>query len=215
MKPLALISGVAAALLLAGCASSNFSYAPPGSRQVETTKTIARSRDAVWASAVPALGKDFFVINNMDKASGLINISYSGDPHDYIDCGRMTGYFENASGRRNFAFDGSDKDATYTQYRNPLLLNVRRQMNLDGRVNIIFETISANETRVTVNTRYVVQRNIAVRASNGMSDGRQDNVAFNSNSRGAFPEAGGGYGSARTECVATGKLERDILSLIQ
>ncbi|WP_175682668.1 hypothetical protein [Burkholderia cenocepacia] len=212
MKSLALLTGVSAALLLAGCASSNLSYTAPGAHPTETTKTIAKSRDAVWAAAVPALGKDFFVINNMDKASGLINVSYSGDPHDFVDCGHVTGFFENARGRQNYSFDGSIKDTAYTQYKNPLLINVRRQMNLDGRVNIIFESVSANETRVTVNARYVVQRHLAARASNGASDGVNDNVAFSSGGRGAFGDIGG---SVHTECVPTGKLERDILSLIQ
>ncbi|WP_175787313.1 hypothetical protein [Burkholderia anthina] len=212
MKTLVLVSGVSAALMLAGCASSGLSYTAPQTHSAATTKTISKSRDAVWASAVPALGKDFFVINNMDKASGLINVSYSGDPHDFVDCGHVTGFFENARGRQDYSFDGSVKDTAYTQYKNPLLINIRRQMNLDGRVNIIFESVTANETRVTVNARYVVQRHVAARASNGMADGVNDNVAFSSGGRGAFSNVGS---NIQTECVPTGKLERDILSLIQ
>jgi len=73
-----LVSGF---LLLTGCASASVKYRPPdGSVQPNYTKDLSRSRDDVWNDAVAALGQRFFVINNLDKASGLINISYSGDP---------------------------------------------------------------------------------------------------------------------------------------
>ncbi len=187
---------------------------PPSNHQSAITKTIEKPRDAVWADSVPALGKDFFVINNLDKASGLINVSYSGDPHDYVDCGHINASFENLSGRRDYSFDGSVKDTTYALYKYPILVNFRRQMNLDGRVNIIFEAVGPTETRVTVNARYVVQRQLNARASNGQTGAQADSVAFSSRGHAAFSEAGGGS-TARTECVPTGKLEQEILSLIQ
>ncbi|KVP76893.1 hypothetical protein WJ94_15895 [Burkholderia ubonensis] len=212
MRTLALLFGTTAVAALAGCASSNLAYTRPIARHTDTTKTIAKSRDAVWASAVPSLGKDFFVINNLDKASGLINVSYSGDPHDYVDCGHINAYFQNATGRHDYSFDGSAKEAVYTLYKYPVLVNFRRQMNLDGRINIIFETISANETRVTVNARYVMQRQLTARASNGRGDSNTSSIAFSSGGTATFPEMNTADG---TECVPTGKLERDILSLIQ
>jgi hypothetical protein len=50
-------------LLLTGCASARLDYRPPGQR--------------------------FFVINNFDRASGLINISSRGYPARFVDCGTI------------------------------------------------------------------------------------------------------------------------------
>ena len=38
---------------------------------------------------VAGIGDSFFVINNLDKESGFINVSYSGDPCMFVDCGRV------------------------------------------------------------------------------------------------------------------------------
>ena len=207
-----LLPATAFLLFLSGCASSTLSYTEPANVQkVQISKTIDKPRDAVWAAAVPALGKDFFVINNMDKASGLINVSYSGDPHSFVDCGHISASFSNLRGTQNFEFDGSARDANYTQYKNPLMINLHRQMNLDGRINIIFESPTPNTTVVTVNARYVLDRHLQARASNGAGDSRQDEVSFSSNGRAAFPEVGV---TQATSCVPTGKLEQDVLRLI-
>ena len=62
------------------------------------SKVIDKPRDAVWNASVPALGRQFFVINNLDKSSGLINVSYSGDPEKYVDCGQVSSYVKNLQG---------------------------------------------------------------------------------------------------------------------
>jgi len=199
---------------LTGCVSSEFTYTPPTTQPVRAgfTKTINKSRDAVWAAAVPALGKDFFVINNMDKASGLINVSYSGDPHAFVDCGHFTGFFQNAQGRRDFSFDGSAKDAVYTQYIKPNAANVQRHLNLDGRINIIFESPTPDTTLVTVNARYVLDKRNNVQLFTGQSGVNTDQISFGSTIPGSFtPTADGTV----TQCVATGKLEHTVLDQIQ
>jgi hypothetical protein len=64
---------------------------------IANTRAVDMSRDELWTRLIPELGKRFFVINNLDKASGLINISYTGDPELYVDCGRITSYVKNAA----------------------------------------------------------------------------------------------------------------------
>jgi len=74
--------------VLPGCASVSFDYRPPTTTiRQNHAKDVSRPKDQVWNDTVAALGQRFFVINNLDKASGLINISYSGDPARYVDCG--------------------------------------------------------------------------------------------------------------------------------
>src|SRR6266513_940375 len=83
----------------------NFVYVPPSTRVTPTSETLVNEPfDAVWDRLVGRLATGFFVINNIDKASRLINVSYSSDaPGDFVDCGRST---------RQFSF--KDESQTYT-----------------------------------------------------------------------------------------------------
>jgi hypothetical protein len=201
----------ATVLLLAGCAGQ-VSYVRPSSSIAPGANmaSIAKSRDAVWATAVPELGKRFFVINNLDKASGFINISYSGDPEKYVDCGRVTSYVKNARGERTYDFAGSKAQQSY-EVMNPGagLFFIDRRMSLEGRVNLVFEEVSPTETRVTANTRYVVSRQRTVRAAaNNIPQSMNDNISFNTGSSATFA----GASDQAAECTSTGALEREILS---
>jgi hypothetical protein len=148
------------------------------------------------------------------QASGLINVSYSGDPERYIDCGRITSYVKNARGERTYDFAGSKAQQIY-EIMDPAsgLLFIDRRMTLEGRVNLIFEEVGSNATLVTVNTRYVVGRTQAIRsAANNASRNTNDTVSFNSGGGASFPANAKGQS---LECVATGVLEREILSFIK
>ena len=181
---------------------------PPGSN----SKIIDRSRDTVWSTAVPELGKRFFVINNLDKSSGLINISYTGDPDKYVDCGRIISFVKNARGERTYNFAGSSAQQSYEIMESGGLFFIDRRMTLEGRVNLIFEEVSPSQTRVTANTRYVVQRTRAIRAAaNNASQTVSDSISFKSASSASFP----GHESQAAQCAATGALEQEILEALR
>ena len=176
-------------------------------------KLIAKPRDVVRASAVPELGKQFYVINNLDKSSGLMNLSYTGDPERFIDCGRITSYVKNAQGERNYNFAGAKSQQSY-EIMNPGvgLFFIDRRMSLEGRVNIIFEEVGPSQTRVTANTRYVVQRQRVIRqAANNFPQTINDSITFNSGGGSTFA----GPSDSVAECAATGTLEREILESIR
>jgi hypothetical protein len=198
---------------LAGCAGQ-VDYIQP--KQFVTpdsnTKIINKPRDAVWNSAVQALGKQFFVINNIDKSSGLLNVSYSGDPEKYVDCGLITSKVKNLAGERVHMFLAAKAQQTYeimnVQYG---LMIVDRRMDLDGRINVIFEEASPTSTRVTANTRYVLKRTTEQRNPAGQRIGASSNtISFNTAGRASFP---GGEQNG-LDCVAIGSLERELLDLI-
>ena len=200
--------------LVSGCAGK-LDYVRPTTPATASTnyKIIDKPREAVWNASVPELGKQFFVINNLDKSSGLINISYSGDPEKYIDCGRITSYVKNARGERTYDFAGAKAQQTYEVMNGNGLFFMERKMSLDGRVNLVFEELSPNQTKVTANTRYVVQRQQTARsAANNFPQSASDSISFNSGSSSSFAENADGRA---TECVSTGSLEREILSAIK
>ncbi|MFZ0050306.1 MAG: hypothetical protein WAK96_00895, partial [Desulfobaccales bacterium] len=89
-------------LILSGCAGKLDYAAPSPTSTINNSIIVDKSKDEVWKTIVPALGKKFFVINNLDKESGIINVSYKGDPEQYVDCGRITSYVANARGERTY-----------------------------------------------------------------------------------------------------------------
>lgn len=212
MKRVLAILSVAA---LVGCAGK-VDYIRPLTHvaQGHNSKLIKKPREAVWAASVPALGKQFFVINNLDKSSGLINLSYTGDPEKYIDCGRITSYVKNAHGERTYDFAGAKAHQVY-EIMDPGsgLFFFDRRMNLEGRVNLIFEEVDSFTTRVTATTRYVVTRTQIVRSTaGGFPHNVTDTISFNSGGGAPFPPNKNGEFA---ECTARGVLEQEVLSAVQ
>jgi hypothetical protein len=206
---------VSSVALLAACAGQ-VDYVRPSTTPSpgQNVKIIAKGRDAVWAASVPALGKQFFMINNLDKASGLLNISYTGDPERYIDCGRITSFVKNAQGERTYDFAGAKAQQNY-EIMNPGvgLFFLDRRMSLEGRVNLIFEEVGPATTQVTANTRYVVVRTQTARsAAGGMPSNSSETISFNSGGGASFPANPQGQSA---ECASRGTLEAEILSAVQ
>jgi hypothetical protein len=198
------------ALALSGCAGEFRYTSPVTSVSSENSKLVARSKDEVWKDLIPELGKQFFVINNLDKDSGLINISYTGDPSAYIDCGQIYSFVQNARGERTYNFPASSASQSYEIMEDTLYM-VDRRMNLEGRVNLVVQEADANQTLVTANTRYVVTRSgTMTQAYPAVSRSFNDTVSFNSGGRATFPGQ-----SNNTVCVATGKLEAELLELVK
>lgn len=200
------------ATLLSGCAG-RVDYTPPESfTQSNNQVVINKSREEVWSNSVPQLGKSFFVINNIDQSSGLINISYSGDPEKYINCGWIESYVKNARGERTYRFPAARARKRYETYEQGMFLFIDRGMSLDGRINLIFEEVSPQSTRVTANTRYVVERDINLSTANGRTHSMSDTISFNSGESASFPM---NNKNGATTCVSNGNLEEEVLGTIQ
>ncbi|TVZ54185.1 hypothetical protein FBZ81_107204 [Azospirillum brasilense] len=194
-----------ASALLANCAGK-VDYTPPQVYSNATnTKAINKTKEQVWSELIPALSKDFFVINNLDKSSGLINVSYAGDPSSYIDCGTITSYVKNARGERTYTFNGAEKYKQYEIMTNDNLIFVERKADLEGRMNIIVSESGKNQSVLTANTRYVLTVSSRVSDVAGNQVSQNNMISFNT----------GGVGQGReTICRPNGKLEQTILGLV-
>lgn len=136
--PIALF--ILAGSVLGGCASGV--YTPP----VATTPTIAhertihRSFDDTWSSLIEYASGTFFAIDNFEKESGLMTLSFgSNEPENFIDCGHMKA----SSLTRNV-------DMPYVSY---LVQNYGAR--LDGKMNVVVKAVDSGTTQVRVNARYV------------------------------------------------------------
>lgn len=195
---------VASLASLTACISGTQSYQPPAiSMKIPNSVTIKETKDVVWKRMVTNLSKDFYVINNLDKETGLINISYSSDPEAIIDCGRVT---IDVSGPRpqSSTFAGAQAHTNYigTMGKPEVMVNVTRRISVEGRSNILVQPVSAKETIVTANVRYIVSKDISTNMGHRMSS----KATFNSKNEGAFDD------NSPTRCRPTGKFESDILN---
>ena len=195
-------------LSLAGCIGGKATYYDPLPEQgAQTSILSSQTKDIVWKKMVAGIGDSFFVINNLDKESGFINMSYGGDPCRFVDCGRINSDVSNAAGKRSYNFPACSSYQEYEGVKNGYLFGHKRSMSLVGRANIIIQEVDGG-TYVKVNVRYVVQKKIQIYNAVGrLVDTFDDSISFNSNGSGTFPQA--------TKCVANGKFEREILDIVR
>lgn len=196
-------------VLISGCATVDCKeeYIEPASVLFKKNSVIINKPKAeVWKQLIPGLGSTFFVINNIDKESGLINISYKGDPERLLDCGDIKKEFKNIRGTQKFDFPAAKDFQRYLTVRNGYTFNVERKMDLEGRMNIIVQELTPQSTKVTVNAKYVVTKDVKFYFA-GRLEGRDlDTINFNSGQQGCF-EAG-------TTCQSNGVFEQEVLSVL-
>lgn len=192
---------------LSGCATSSNSYAPPVSAtQVKNSGLINQPFDAVWDQLVRELSSDFFVINNIDKNSRLINVSFSSThPSDLIDCGRTTRSFKNLRGDQNITYDTAGS-ATYALTDNRgIAYHVARSTKLEGRANI-YVAPDSNGTTVSINAKYVLDITQSTVRFDGVP-GPMSKVTIDFSTK-----SPSGAGNDGVVCQSRGVIERKILS---
>src|SRR6266568_2372792 len=105
---------IASGLLVAACVTGNREIIPAmRPAELQNSITVDRPRAEVWAKGIPQLGQRFFVINNLDQASGFVNVSYSGDPEKYVDGGTARFTVQNARGPRTYEFPVASAHQVY------------------------------------------------------------------------------------------------------
>ena len=220
--------------VLSGCATTlandTYNYQPPTLKQIENEITVNKSFSETWDSLVSDLAKTFYVINNIDKESRLLNVSFSSTSNipDYVDCGITDRSFQLASRNEDVIYEAAGysefftNSATQLSEPNTTYLHIFRQPYLEGRANIYIAPENNSQTKVSVNARYSWQyraefdtilymplydsHNRVDRAGRVKDDNLYDPISFNTNQMGG--ESGG------VLCISTGKFETDILKLL-
>jgi hypothetical protein len=209
MRHLVQACSAAGLFILAGCAG-RIDYVPPRPPGLGANSVVIdQPRDAVWARLVPALSREFFVINTIERASGLINVSYSGDPSRYIDCGTVNSFVSNARGERNYSVAIASPHANYETMENGQLFAIEHRMRLEGRVNIVVEELSPRQTRVSANARYIATRNVrVVNMGAGAAHTSEATASFNTGGSAPFSSAPGSL-----QCATNGRMESELVRL--
>ena len=199
--------------MLVGCASSGLTHIPPASYSVQTSKTIPSAFDDFWDLYVAELSKSYFVINNIEKESRIINVSFSSNnPEDYIDCGRSTRTSKHpVTGSRTWTYD-SAASSTFAAGKKGtnIEFQIERDASLEGRLNI-FMAPKGGSTQLSVNARYVWQIKTTTTQPPYTNVLHRDSTVIHlSSAEGgthSFPE-----GDLR--CVSKGVLEESLLNLV-
>lgn len=222
-----------ASLLLVGCATqgvSTHSYHDKPPVTVKNELIVNKPYSTVWDGLVRELSKSFYVINNIDKESRIINLSFSSNnPVEYVDCGKTKRTYTQGSKSESWEYDvagsANFKVATPRQ-EHPAFVNyvvIRRDPSLEGRANIYIAPDEKNSSNsvVTVNTRYILTQKVRGEAfaehisGNVFSRGRMQDenftYTFNTNRPGKN-ESGGGES---VTCFSKGKLEEEILDMVK
>ena len=209
---------------IGGCATpatNTFEYIESSPTEVQNEALIEDDFEAVWSRLVRQLATGFFVINNIEKESRLINVSFSStNPEDYIDCGTTKRTFVQGKTLEELDYNvAADSAYKYGGGVDPsgtaaLIGYAKRSTNLDGRINIYIAPIGES-TEVTANVRYVLT--IKTSAIENYEDsfgnitltqpGPTDTVtiSFNTNQPNRT--------EARISCFSKGVLEVEILGM--
>jgi hypothetical protein len=143
------------------------------------------------------------------RAGSVMTVLYSGDPRDYIDCGRISMWV--AEGDTPKSMKGAEDKLQLARTTRKPDGRLERKLRLDSRTTVRFSQLPGGSTRVDARTRYVLTKEVNNFAFGGGKDGKdkwlgvtRETIAFNTGERGSF--------SVGTTCVATGRLEQAILA---
>jgi len=198
---------------ISGC-STSIDYTPPLEVRESATVILRDPFEAAWTKSVTTLGGSFFVINNIVKDSKFINLSYSGDPEKYVDCGHVAINVKEGIGTTTYQFPGARRSVQYKLARGFSTAVVNRQMYLESRINILFEELDKNETGLKIVVRYIVTRTgtetVIDHINNQTSTLPLPPLSFSFNTGGSDSAPG----ETNLTCRATGEMERALIDLL-
>ena len=118
-------------------------YVPPNIDDTNFKNSLITNKnfDDTWISVIDFVNDSFFNIENIDKDSGLIMLSFGlKEPENFIDCGDF---------EYTLFFTGEKFKGSYIEYAKSGLLAV-----LEAKMNINIQKIDNEFTKVSINTNY-------------------------------------------------------------
>ena len=118
-------------------------YVPPNidDTNFKNSVIINKNFDETWTSVIDFVSDSFFKIENLDKDSGFLTLSFgSKGVEDFIDCGDF---------EYTLFFTGEEFKGSYIDYAKTGLLAV-----LEAKMNIDIQKIDNESTKISINTNY-------------------------------------------------------------
>jgi hypothetical protein len=139
-------------IFLSSCASHSLNYNPPKERETTTSKVVNKQFKSVWDQLIEGLAQKNYVIDSVNKDSGLIVVSKKlNPPSTYADCGKWDGHFKNMRADEKYNFDGADS-ANYMINNDGVYFAINRTANLNSKSNIFVKKVDEKKTLISVNS---------------------------------------------------------------
>ena len=145
------LSSLVMTILLSSCAvevekirENVGKYVPPNIDNTNFKNSLITNKnyDETWTSVTNFVNDSFFKIENLDKDSGLLTLSFgSKEPENFIDCGNF---------EYSLFFTGEEFKGSYIDYAKSGLLAV-----LEAKMNINIQKIDNESTKISINTNYM------------------------------------------------------------
>jgi|JYMV01.1.fsa_nt_gi hypothetical protein len=125
-------------IFISGCGTANYVKPTHADKKEKYNLTINKDFDQVWKQLIRYSASTFFAIDNYEKDSGLITLSFGASkPSDFITGGHWEMKF------RNFYGEYVDYMTKFGDHK------------FSGYMNIVVSKISDTSTSVMVNARYI------------------------------------------------------------
>lgn len=118
-------------------------YVPPNIDGINFKNFVITNKNfnETWTSVIDFVNDSFFKIENLDKDSGLLTLSFgSEEVENFIDCGDF---------EYTLFFTGEEFKGSYIDYAKSGLLAV-----LEAKMNINIRKIDNESTKISINTNY-------------------------------------------------------------
>ena len=118
-------------------------YVPPSIDDTNFKNSVITNKnfDETWTSITDFINDSFFKIENLEKDSGLLTLSFgSKEPENFIDCGDF---------EYTLFFTGEEFKGSYIDYAKSGLLGV-----LVAKMNINIERLDNESSKISINTNY-------------------------------------------------------------
>ena len=118
-------------------------YVPPNIEDTNFKNSVITKKNfnETWASITDFVNDSFFKIENLDKDSGLLTLSFgSKETENFIDCGDF---------EYTLFFTGEEFKGSYIDYAKSGLLAV-----LEAKMNINIQKIDNKSSKISINTNY-------------------------------------------------------------
>ena len=145
-----ILSSLVISILLLSCAvekeklTENVGkYVPPNIDDTNFKNSVITNKnfDETWISVIDFVNDSFFKIENLEKDSGLLTLSFgSNEAEKFIDCGDF---------EYTLFFTGEEFKGSYIDYAKSGLL-----AELEAKMNINIRKIDNESTKISINTNY-------------------------------------------------------------
>jgi hypothetical protein len=198
MKHAAVFLGL---FLLAGCGTSEpqmpkqYYQAAAKTPGPPLAKVISVPPDAAAAQVLAGLGDTALTPGHVDLAQGIVVATYSGNPEEFVDCGKIR------FGRRGPSVPASRQSFTVNSLVGDEYVDgtIGRDLRLDSRLVIAAQPFGTS-TSVSVHATHVLTKKVAYDDEIVGTE----SIAFDNQSEGSFQKG--------TDCHSTGKLEQMALA---